>query len=50
MTIICFLEPQKDILYKSWYEDKKQNPKEESLRITEAASLIIREDIHAQYF
>lgn len=45
MTIICFRDTQTNILCKSWYENRKQNPKEERLRIVEAAASIIREDI-----
>lgn len=47
-SIVCFRYTQYDILNKTWYESKKQNPEEERFRVLAAAATILRQDMHSQ--
>jgi hypothetical protein len=50
LTFNCFIDNQHDIQSTAWYENKKENEKEERFRILKAAAEIIREDIQCTVF
>jgi len=46
-TVLCFRDVGKKILYDNWYNEKKNNPEEERLRVVKAAAEIILQDIRS---
>lgn len=50
ITVVCFKNTGFKILSDNWYENRKTDPKEERLRVVQAAAAIILEDIRSQIY
>lgn len=48
--VVCFREMGMKILINSWYTMKKNDEREERLRIVETAAAIIKEEIHSKVY
>lgn len=49
-SVICFLDTGRQKLAESWYEEKKQNEREEKIRIVKTAADLVREEIQSRIY